>query len=288
MITDYYYDFSSEMKKNFSGLIFDEDGIPMIKCQKKIGILYNPVTIAQYSLANMSLYLKNKTDDKKFMNGAEWLVKNVSGYKNNSSVWFYRFDINECGLKAPWISAMAQGLAISLLVRAYEHTNNNTFLKIAEKAVNVFELPVEKGGVLASFPDGDMVFEEYPTVNRNSVLNGFLFSILGLYDLIVFTENEKAKSLFEKAIISLKNNINNYDTGYWTLYDLRSDRRLASFNYHKLHIELLDILYNITREKFFIQLRNIWNRYYRSYLCGIRFILNKVFEKMFKVISLRT
>lgn len=103
MLIDYYYDFSLEMDKNFSGLIFDPKGIPMVNYRKKIGLQYNPVTVAQYSLAHLSLYMKTKDDKHKkiFLNGAEWFLMNVSDYKNDSLVWFYKFDLTECGLKSP-------------------------------------------------------------------------------------------------------------------------------------------------------------------------------------------
>ena len=145
MLNDYYYDFSLEMKKNFSRLIFDKDGIPKVDYGKKIGIQYNPVTIAQYSLAHLSLRMKNKIEEKIFLKCAGWFVRNASDYKNDSLVWLYKFDLTECGLEAPWISAIAQGMAISVLVRAYEITNDNNILKIVEKAINVFELASEEG-----------------------------------------------------------------------------------------------------------------------------------------------
>ena len=284
MLIDYYYDFSLEMDKNFSGLIFDSKGIPMVNYRKKIGIQYNPVTVAQYSLAHLSLYIRTKDDKYKkiFLNGAEWFLMNVSDYKNDSLVWFYKFDLTECELKSPWISAMAQGLAVSVLIRANQMTGNKDFLDTAEKAVNVFDIQVHEGGVMSTFPDGEIVFEEYPTGSINCVLNGFIFSVLGLYDLFIFAKNKKAEKLFNQSIKSLKDNFKRYDTGYWSRYDLRSDKRLASIHYHLLHIRLLDILYEITQDVYFIQLRNKWNEYYRSIFCRIKFIFKKFLQKVFR------
>jgi len=284
MLIDYYYDFTIEMDKNFSGLIFDPKGIPMVNYGRKIGIHYNPVTIAQYSLAHLSLFIRTKNDKYKkiFLDGAEWFLANVLVHKNDSLVWFYKFDLTECGLKSPWISAMAQGLVVSVLIRASQMTGNRNFLDIAEKAVNVFDVPVIEGGVMSTFPDGGIVFEEYPTGSTNCVLNGFIFSILGLYDLFVFTKNKKAEKLFNQSKKSLKDNIKRYDTGYWSKYDLRSDKRLASIHYHIIHIRLLDILYRITYDVYFIKLRNKWNGYYRSIFCRIKFIFKKFLQKVFR------
>ncbi len=283
MLNDYYYDFSLEMKKNFSTLIFDNNGIPMVNYGRKTGLQYNPVTVAQYSLAHLSLYIRTKDDKYKkiFLNGAEWFLKNVSDYKNYSLVWFYKFDLTECGLKSPWISAMAQGLTVSVLLRANQITGSKNFLDTAEKVVNIFDVPVREGGVMSTFPDGCIVFEEYPTGSTNSVLNGFIFSILGLYDLFIFAKNKKAEKLFNQSVLSLKDNIKHYDTGYWSRYDLRSDKRLASIHYHLLHIRLFDVLYEITQDVYFIQLRNKWNGYYRSIFCIIKFMFKKFLQKLF-------
>lgn len=176
---------------------------------------------------------------------------------------------------------MAQGLTVSVLIRANQMVGNRNFLDIAEKAVNVFDVPVREGGVMSTFPDGCIVFEEYPTGSTNSVLNGFIFSILGLYDLFIFAKNKKAEKLFNQSIKSLKDNIKHYDIGYWSRYDLRSDKRLASIQYHLLHIRLFDVLYEITQDAYFIKLRNKWNRYYRSIFCRIKFMFKKFLQKLF-------
>jgi len=290
MLVGYYYDFSREMEKNFSKWVFDSNGIPMTDYGKKIGRKYNPVAVAEYSLAYLSLYIKTKNDKHKktFLNGADWFLGNASEYKYNAVVWFYEYDLTECGmteyeLKSPWISAMAQGLAVSVLVRAEQLKGNNGYLDAAEKAVDIFDIPVQDGGLISHFSDGGIIFEEYPTGKMNGVLNGFIFSVLGLYDLFTHANNEKAKTLFTQSIRSLRDNITDYDAGYWSRYDLRRDGRLASVKYHKLHLELLEILYRITGDTYFIDVRNKWNGYYESLFCRLRFIFTKLFQKMLQL-----
>lgn len=48
-----------------------------------------------------------------------------------------------------WYSAMAQGQAMSLLVRAYLLTHDAKYLKAAVEAMKLFEISSEQGGVLA-------------------------------------------------------------------------------------------------------------------------------------------
>lgn len=48
-----------------------------------------------------------------------------------------------------WYSAMAQGQAMSLLVRAYLVTSNPKYLQAAVSAMKLFEISSDQGGVLA-------------------------------------------------------------------------------------------------------------------------------------------
>ncbi|GFS06154.1 D-glucuronyl C5-epimerase [Elysia marginata] len=85
-----------------------------------------------------------------------------------------------------WYSAMGQGQAMSALVRAYNLTGDRKYLVAAERALYLFTLGSEEGGVRARFMGQLDWYEEYPTVPTSSfVLNGFIFSMMGLYDVMV-------------------------------------------------------------------------------------------------------
>lgn len=45
----------------------------------------------------------------------------------------------------------------------------------------------DTGGVRTYFPGGFVWYEEYPTTPSLFVLNGFIYSLLGLYDLKEFS-----------------------------------------------------------------------------------------------------
>ncbi len=71
---------------------------------------------------------------------------------------------------------MAQGLAISCLVRAFRLFNDARYYEAALKAIEPYKKDYGEGGVACQH-DGNLYFEEYPS-NRNSrVLNGFIFAI---------------------------------------------------------------------------------------------------------------
>lgn len=48
----------------------------------------------------------------------------------------------------------------------------------------VYRVASADGGVLATFLNKYHWYEEYPTQPASFVLNGFIFSLLGLYDLM--------------------------------------------------------------------------------------------------------
>jgi heparosan-N-sulfate-glucuronate 5-epimerase len=120
---------------------------------------------------------------------------------------------------------MSQGHAISVLSRAYHHSKGDKrYLKAAIDGMKPFRVPSYQGGVLATFLGKYGWYEEYPTSPPSFVLNGFIYSLLGLYDLnstAPASASSEAQSLFEQGMTSLKKMLLLYDTGSGTHYDLR-------------------------------------------------------------------
>ena len=155
-----------------------------------------------------------------------------------------------------WYSAMAQGQAMSLLVRAYLRTHNNKYLQAALRATRLFDVPSADGGVLAKFADKYAWYEEYPTTPSVFVLNGFIYSLIGLYDLKSVVNEEDAREanrLYAEGMTSLKQLLPLFDTGSGTMYDLRhyalgSAPNLARWDYHTTHINQLLLLATIEED----------------------------------------
>lgn len=160
-----------------------------------------------------------------FYDAAEWFVRNqnikTGGWQNPVKRKLSEF----AELKQGWYSAMGQGHAISLLARAYYHSNGNSkYLRAAINGIKPFRVPSRQGGVLAKFMGKYDWYEEYPTTPASYVLNGFIYSLLGLYDLNATAPtnlSREAGQLFDMGLISLKKMILMYDTGSGSIYDLR-------------------------------------------------------------------
>src|SRR5690606_23362682 len=63
-------------------------------------------------------------------------------------------------------------------------------------------------------------FLEYQTEPDVYTLNGFMFTLLGLYDWTTLTNSKLARSLFEEGIRTLEKILPYYDLGTITSYDL--------------------------------------------------------------------
>lgn len=242
-------------------LVYDEKGAVFNDYKGIIGRNYNPAYVAWHGISNLQKWLETK-DDKYygvFKDQVSWLKENYKDGAERGYVWTYEFDWQE-GLKgrfkAPWISAMAQGLCISLLVRASTVLNDAECLQIAAQAVKVFELNVEAGGV-RHIEDGHALYEEYPAYPLAHVLDGSLFALVGLYDLWRATSNESNKKIFFEGVrgVEYKLAFWNY-RNKWSWYG--SHGYLCPPLYNKLNAVLLKALYHITCIESFSEMSGKW------------------------------
>jgi hypothetical protein len=172
---------------------------------------------------------------------------------------------------------MVQGEAISLLVRAWLNTNDNVFRSSAEKALTLLIKPIEDGGV-CYFCNGDIFLEEVPTYPRNTILNGWMFSLMGLYDYYLTFNDLEVRDLFIRTLSTLKKHLPDYDSGYWSYYDLR--KHISSPFYHNLHIAQLKAINMIEPDETLSYYINKWINYNKYTLNRCRALLLKVYQKL--------
>ncbi|XP_028678324.1 D-glucuronyl C5-epimerase-like [Erpetoichthys calabaricus] len=209
-----------------------------------------------------------------FFAASEWLVKNQDDRGGWPIMVTRKLGEGFKSLDLGWYSAMAQGQAMSTLVRGYLLTKNTVYLNAALKATTPYKLPSEQHGVKALFMNRYDWYEEYPTSPSSFVLNGFIYSLIGLYDLKE-TAGEKlgrdAHLLYDRGMESLKAMLPLYDTGSGTIYDLRhfmlgTAPNLARWDYHTTHINQLQLLSTIDDAPIFKEFVKRW----KSYLKGGR------------------
>ena len=242
---------------------FDGKGVILLDYQGEIGKQYYPIAIAQYGLACFNRY--KRTGDKTWLEKArvqgDWLVDHLVQNGKGCYLWYANFDWEYRELlKAPWPSALAQGNGISLLLRLYQETKDKRYLETSEKAYHGLTTEIKNGGVAFIDEKGNLWLEEYIVEPPTHILNGFMWTIMGVYDYFLITKNKTVKDLLENCLRTLERNMYKFDSGYWSLYDLSETKikNLASLFYHKLHIAQLDILYKMSSVQIFKEYKNKW------------------------------
>lgn len=199
-----------------------------------------------------NITLMRSAHEHSFLAAANWFLR----YQNNLGSWpitVKRKVIDGVTLLPDWYSAMGQGQGMSLLTRAYLFTKNPAYLRAALRATKLFKVKAVDKGVLNTFMNQYHWYEEYPTSPSTLVLNGFIYSLLGLYDLKLTAgpqQGAEAAELFDQGMRSLKAMLPLYDSGSGSFYDLRHMTmrvapNLARWDYHTLHVSLLYVLANI-------------------------------------------
>ena len=165
-------------------------------------------------------------------------------------------------LKAPWHSAMAQGVAASFATRLYEATHEKRYLTLANEFINCLrdrisykDLPTSARFV--TFQDRSNYFwlEEYAGNNPPmQVINGHIFAIFGLYDYWRVTKDADVASLIKEAATTIDHYFPDFrNPGGVSWYGIRvQDNPLAmSKKYHMIVRAQLKVLASITQSDSF-------------------------------------
>lgn len=206
-----------------------------------------------------------------FYDAARWLVNHqdskTGGWPNAVR---RRLSSGMLDLEPGWYSAMGQGHAISVLARAYHHSGGDPqYLQAAVAGLKPFRVSSQNGGVLAMFLNQLPWYEEYPTQPSSFVLNGFIYSLLGLYDLQTVAPSDvaaEAADLFKRGMRSLKTLLPLFDTGFGSVYDLRhftlgTAPNLARWDYHATHVNQLLLLATIDSDTILAETADRWAGY---------------------------
>lgn len=225
------------------GQSLDEAGVLYTLSTDAFPALYHPTDIAQYALVNWNTYLKTRDEKHRqaFMIQARWLVNHETLLTDGAGGWPIPFPNKDFLAQDPWLSALTQGVGISVLVRAYQLTGEDVFLQGACSAVRTFELDIHNGGVSCSIGDDGIFFEEVAVYPAAHILNGYILSLFGLYDFVALTSSVQIQTLIQRSLTTLHALIDDFDLGYGSRYDLLLKSPTSRF-YHSLHVTLLEAL----------------------------------------------
>lgn len=265
-VRGYYSDLRHKVTGN---TLLDSKGIP-INITNENNKIYFAITIFQYGLGAYDLYLekKDKVYLQKFFNCVEWAME----YQEDTGAW----DAFSFKKSSDKYSSMAQGEGASLLVRAYQETRNEKYIKAAKKAIDFMLIPIENEGTTLYKNDTEFTFEECR--NYRTILNGVIFSIWGILDYSIVTKDQYYTDKMEQSVQYLAKILYLFDCGYWSKYDL--DGNLASPFYHDLHIEQLNVMFDLFGNIEFDEYAKKWLNYKNSTTKSKKAFFVKALQKL--------
>lgn len=245
--------------------IFDQDSIPMVDMKGKL--VYFPTNMVQYAMARMDKLVYENQDTAAIALVERIVNKMINmSYRVDSMLLIpYNFNFYMHGgtveetMEAPWYSAMAQGQLLSLVVRLYKFTGNTKYVSIAQELFNSFKRIKGKGAkpwVSCIDSSQHIWFEEYPADLPSFTLNGKIFAIMGIYDFYRIRPSEEVGRYLKGGITTIKANIDRYrNEGDYSFYCIKHKHwgQAKIPPYHSIHIKQLEILYDFTGDKFFLE-----------------------------------
>lgn len=238
---------------------FDDRGVPMVRVPE--GRFYMPVNVAQYGFILHADWMEGR--DPAALATLENCLEVLEGLKAREGeawVWWHPFHQAKYDIPPPWASGMAQGEVISFYLRMHQILGDDSLLETAWGAFRFLGVDVASGGVRRLDASGNLWFEEFPSPEPSFVLNGFVYAVLGLFDLWRVTGAEAVRSEIDRCIETLRANLHRFDAGYWSLYDLQK-RELVRYYYQKnVHVPQMAVLHGLTGEPIFEEFRSRWHR----------------------------
>lgn len=275
----------------------DEKGALMLDYGGELGLQYNPNAIAQSALGFYELYLDaievgNMEDaeeqKRSFFIQADWFLEHGRSVADDVLLWEYNFPFEmRRQMENPWRSALAQGQALSVLLRAYAITNDERYLESAQRGYNAFRYECFKheGGVV--FRDGnDVWLEEYIIEPPDHILNGFIWALWGVWDYMTATGDQHANDLYNNSLDTIERHLDGYDLGIWTSYDLlihypkNEPVMPVSRYYQNLHVVQMEALYLQSGREVFRERHDRWQKYIDNFIYRNICMVWKIYFKL--------
>ena len=149
--------------------------------------------------------------------------------------WEYMFQFD--GGSPPWTSGLSQGTALQVLARAWSKTHEPQYLTAAQQALGIFKTGPQTGVRVSTAAGAHYL--EYTYAPSERILNGFIQSLVGLYEYTKLTGDPVGQELFEAGDAEARAEVPHYNTGAWSMYDQSSE---SDLNYHELLAEFLEHL----------------------------------------------
>lgn len=244
--------------------VHDAAGLPMdIVAGRKV---YKPAALGQLAIRFMNGYWASGRNDDylELPQKVAALFHRIGKHSGGGLYIPYQFDFamhrNPADvIKAPWYSAMAQGLALSLYARLYAATGDPADLATA-KELFVSLRHIGRGTApWVSWVDAsrDLWLEEYAQAYPEHTINGFFFAAFGIYDYWRETADPAALQTFKAAITTMRHHVlDARNPGGPMDYCLKHGK--AQIKYHWIVVDQLRMVVRITHDAFFARAASLF------------------------------
>ena len=244
-------------------LIFDDRGIAM--CRSDVKPYYNPLLTAHYTLVCYNDYVKNRDliTHTIFWKQANYLRDKAL---ENEHRFYYDWQGHH------FYSGITQSVVASVFMRAFMLSKNAEWKELVHQTLSQMFVSVKEGGNFMRDTEGCVWVEEYPRLGRLSmVLNGFSYSLIGVYEFLALCEkDENLEKQAQQMTEALFKNLHFYKFGRFTRYS-RFEKTFENIDYEGRNYYLFKHLFELTQNKAFETLmlttkeQVSWGAFYRFY-----------------------
>ena len=153
----------------------------------------------------------------------------LASQRGGAIAWEYYFQFD--GGLPPWTSGLSQATALQALARSSQRLARPDLLQLVQRGLGVFEAPPPDGVRVDGAAGQGPHYLIYTFAPDLRVINAFLQSVIGLYDVSTITGDPRAQGLYAAAEKEAEAEVPAYNTGSWSLY---SQARESDLSYHNL------------------------------------------------------
>jgi D-glucuronyl C5-epimerase C-terminus len=204
------------------------------------GLQFHP--LANFGVLNAYAKTKRKVFENTLLLD-ELLAMGVS--RGGGLAWEYYFTFD--GGRPPWVSSLAQGTALQAIARSAKKLGRMPeLLPRIQQGLELFEQPPPTGVRVESGAGAH--YAQYSFWPGLRILNGFVQSLVALYDVAQITGDPLAARLFADGDRAARAEVPRFDTGAWSLYSRDAITRESDLHYHVLLRDFLTSLCDRTAE----------------------------------------
>jgi D-glucuronyl C5-epimerase C-terminus len=158
-------------------------------------------------------------------------LMSVAVPRGGGLAWEYYFTFD--GGRPPWVSSLAQGTGLQAIARSARKLGRMPeLLPSIQEGLTLFEQRPPTGVRIET--DAGAHYVQYSFWPDLRIINGFVQSLVGLYDVARITGDPRAATLFAEGDAAARVEVPLYDTGAWSYYSHDAITRESDLHYHML------------------------------------------------------